>query len=200
MKYGVEFLYNIHEGQRCLLLGNGLSLERLDLDRISPNITVIGMHRTWRQINPTYHVILRRREYFDEILRGDWIPAGMIITKRSMAGRLADKLPCDVVAVRSRGVLTREGEMTFDLRRGSAAVMCGQLALEVAVWMGFTTIYLVGFDLSGGHAFTDDPEPEHHLRARQLRIMTRAWLDVAKERPGIAVVNLAQASFTEIYQ
>jgi len=191
MKVSIDALRNTHRGQRCLLLGNGPSLEQLD-QPLLPDITVIGMHRSWRLINAPYHVILQRRQFFDEIESGEWLPRGLIITKRSMAGGLADRLPCDVVPVRSRGIKKHEGEMSFDLSHGSSAVMCGQLALEVAVWMGFTTIYLIGYDLRGGHAFTDEPDLGHHLRARQFRIMFRARAAVYHKYKGpkVSIINL----------
>lgn len=198
MKVSIDILHNTHRGQRCILLGNGPSLERLD-QPLLPDITVIGMHRSWRLINAHYHVILQRRQFFDEITDGKWNPRGMIITKRSLAGGLADRLPCDVIPIRSRGIKQQEGEMSFDLSWGSAAVMCGQLTLEIAVWMGFTTIYLIGYDLCGGHAFNTDPDLGHHLRARQLRIMIRARLDIKRERPDVSVINLKNHSIEELY-
>lgn len=190
IKVSIESLYAAHEGQRCLLLGNGPSLETFDLSQVAEDVVIIGMHRTWRLINPKYHVILRRVEYFQEILDKKWSPHGLIITKRSMAGTLKDRLSCHVAQVRSKGIITQEGEINFDLSRGSSSVMCGQLAMELAVWMSFSTIYLIGYDLIGGHAFMNDPEEGHHMRMVQKEIMAKALKDISCKTPSVEIVDM----------
>jgi len=192
-KIPVEYIRNRHQGQRALLLGNGPSLEQLDLDKVADDVLIIGMHRTWRLVNPPYHVILERKEYLYEMLFRDWLPKGIIITKRVPVGRLGVIPGVSTVNVHGVGVLKQKGEMSFDLTKGTSSTCCGHLALEAVTYMGCNPIYLIGYDAQDGqgHAFSiETMEEKFCSRERTRSIMDYAKGELARHRPDLQVFNL----------
>ncbi|MCP4201799.1 MAG: hypothetical protein GY769_07695 [bacterium] len=187
-------LKDLRRGETCLLLGNGPSLELVDFDRLKPNVVVIGMHRTWRLVNPPFHVILRKSCYWGEIEDGAWRPEGIVITRTEQQ---LDKRPIrkmDVKVVRVRPLRGRKQPLS-PLHVGSSAQFCGQFALEAAAYMGFYTIGVIGYDMGNGsgHAF---PEEGEHISWDSTRQRQRSIMEQMAERlaGGPKVLNLAPDS------
>lgn len=166
-------LMNVRRGESALVLGNGPSMESVDFDRLDPNVVVVGMHRSWRQCNPPFHVILRQACYWDEIEQGCWTPRGIVITKTDQKLENWDLGETRVAKIRSvsKRHAGRPGFM-MPLHEGSGAIFCGQFALEVVAYMGPTRIYLIGYDMNNGtgHAY---PEPGEHISWDSTRKVQR---------------------------
>lgn len=192
-------LMNLRKGESALVLGNGPSLERVDFDRLNSNIVVVGMHRSWRQCNPPFHVILRQPIYWDEIADGHWTPRGIIITKTDQKlenWNLGSTCVAKVKSVSKRHP-GRPGFMS-PLHVGSGAIFCGQFALEVAAYIGFSRIYLIGYDMQNGsgHAFPLAGEHISWDSTREVQRNTMAAVDARMKEvyPDTQVFNLARDS------
>ena len=197
-------LMNLKKGETALILGNGPSMERVDFDRLSSTVVVLGMHRSWRQHNPPFHIILRQAMYWDEIEAGAWTPRGIVITKTDQKLENWDLGSTRVAKIKSvsKRHPGRPGFM-MPLHEGSGAIFCGQFALEVACYMGFSTINLIGYDMQNGsgHAF---PVEGEHISWDSTRKVQRDTMGALNERmkevyPDTKVFNLAPDSALQCF-
>lgn len=197
-------LMNIRRGETALVLGNGPSLERVDFDRLSSTVVVLGMHRSWRQHNPPFHIILRQPVYWDEIEAGAWTPRGIVVTKTDQ--KLENWNLGDTRVAKIRSVSKRHpGRPGFmmPMHEGSGAIFCGQFALEVACYMGCKKICLIGYDMQpgSGHAF---PVEGEHISWDSTRKVQRDTMAAMNERmkdvyPDTMVFNLAPDSALQCF-
>jgi hypothetical protein len=137
-----------HQGERVAILANGPSLLHHDLNLLAPaGIRTMGMNASWQALHPTdYHVTLE----YDHALRHPWMydkiaRRGTLFTMGDSWGELGVRIP-----FRSE----KETPFSFDLERGAVSELRGvgsvaYVALQLAVWMGFSTIFMVGLDLDG---------------------------------------------------
>ena len=161
---GNERFRDIHRGQRCFILGSGKSILQNDLKLLSGEIVItqnnFHMHEDVDVFAPAYHCVVPM--YQPPAYASDWAE-----WFRSMQERLPSGTQL-FAGVGSRDVLEQprlfEGRRhyvrvglsplylrhaAYDLTRvmmevGTALTMCLQLAL----FMSFAKVYLVGFDLS----------------------------------------------------
>lgn len=191
----VMALMNLKRGETALVLGNGPSMERIDFSRLKSTVVVLGMHRSWRQHNSPFHIILRQPVYWDEIADGCWTPRGIIITKTDQKLENWDLGNTRVAKVKS--VSKRHpGRPGFlmPLHDGSGAIFCGQFAVEAAAYMGFRRICLTGYDMQNGsgHAF---PLAGEHISWDSTRQVQRNTMGAVAARmrevyPDTQVLNL----------
>ena len=197
-------LMNLKKGETALVLGNGPSMERVDFDRLSSTVVVMGMHRSWRQHNPPFHIILRQAMYWDEIEEGAWTPRGIVVTKTDQKLENWDLGSTRVAKIKSvsKRHPGRPGFM-MPMHEGSGAIFCGQFALEVAAYMGFKRICLIGYDMQpgSGHAF---PVEDEHISWDSTRKVQRDTMAATMERmkevyPDTRVFNLAPDSALQCF-
>lgn len=145
----IESLRNIYAGNRCFLIGNGSSLKERDLDRIAGEksfacnlIYKIYDRTVWR---PTYYCISDPdmvSRYSCEI--AEYVDSP-IFTNHYQAVRWNGNREKLLVL---RGLLSGPYEVSDDLamyyRPSKATIMT--MMMELAMYMGFTTIYLLGVD------------------------------------------------------
>lgn len=144
----ISELKNIHSGA-CALLFNGPSIADHDLHRIK--LPLIGMNRThsgfkgYSGPQPDYLCVVDWAWLDLPKLRPGIVSHPRVINgsdHREEIGWRVTRHP-------------RMAPFSFDLARdgyaGPVPATTGHLALQVAVWMGFTTLYCLGFDLGGGH-------------------------------------------------
>jgi hypothetical protein len=144
----ISELKGIHSGKVAILF-NGETLGHHDLHRIK--YPIIGMNRThvgfpgYNGPQPDYLAIidwawLDKPHWRKSILTHPRIVNGS--NHKDEIGYRATRHP-------------RMAPFSFDLERDGFAgpVPCstGHLALQLAVYMGFTELYCIGWDLSGGH-------------------------------------------------
>lgn len=169
---------------RVAILFNGPSLAYHDLHRIrAAGIPIIGMNRThvgWPGysgpqpdwlclIDPCWFDLPRMQS---------------ALTHSAIINGSAHKAEIGYRVVRH----PRMSPFSFDLKRdgyvGPIPCTTGYLALQLALWMGFTDLYCLGLDMGGGHfdgtsASLFYPSARGHLK----RIAKR----VAEERPDVRI-------------
>jgi hypothetical protein len=151
----MKAFHNLHRGQRCFVLGNGPSLARTDLGRLRSEFT-FGMNRIYLHFPAmgfatTYYVAVNTlviEQCAEEILR---LPMPRFVTWR--ARRWLQREPGPIFLDTD---YTDPEEFTTDLTgrvfEGSTVTF---VALELAYYMGFQEVVLVGVD----HSFSTQGSP-----------------------------------------
>lgn len=156
MKTTIFDFKDTHSGS-IFILGNGPSLDEIeDFSRLP--YPTFGVNRSWRKIRSEWHFISPPDCYFKELAQGKW-SADYIFTpgriencylklekhgEHEQHEQIFDHfnfivLPCDTNP-------RKRGRKKFPYVEFS---MAGIMAMEIAKYMGFTVLYLLGFD--GGH-------------------------------------------------
>lgn len=185
-----------HPGESVLILGNGPSLGLLEPDRLT--IPTIGIHRSWRKMTSPYHVILRQPRYWGEIQRGEWKPNVIFTLAGTVNWNTNAAMHNQTVWIPFKNIrknIQGYGRLSFDLERGCHVSNAGVFAVEVALWLGFTKVHLIGYDLGEGEGhFCDDDSPEDRWRPIQRELMQIAADQLNAERRDVTVRNLNPAS------
>jgi len=168
---------NCHEGQRCFLIGNGPSLTTADLDLLAGEKS-IGCNMVYKVFDktawrPTYHCITESayaKRYAREF--ADNIHTPFFTTKscrKAMPVCPADTVYAENLSTRDYYV---HGNLLDYYVTPFASVMV--FMLELAIYMGFREIYLLGVDntnslRSGGH-FIQGYENDEVIHANIRRV------------------------------
>ena len=144
-------MHNIHKGERCFIIGNGPSLKQTDLTRLKNEFT-FGMNRIYLLFpelgfNTTYFVSINDlviEQCAQEIAA---LPMPKFIAWHS--NRHFQRLPDDLVFLYT----TYTGaQFAYDLtRRVWEGATVTNVALQLAFYMGFAQVILIGVD----HNFTN---------------------------------------------
>jgi hypothetical protein len=146
-----EDYHNIHEGETCLVIGNGTSLanESNDFLRSFPSF---GTNRIYlkKDFTPNYYVCINEfvaRQYKEEI---EQVKATKFVT---------DKVSIDgAIPLHSNYIMAFSKEPYKSISEGNTVTY---VCLQIAYWMGFSTVLLVGVD----HRYKFDGEPHGVLLA-----------------------------------
>jgi hypothetical protein len=159
----IEALKGIHSGAVALLF-NGPSLKPLKLFDIK--VPLIGMNRTYVG-NPGY---LGPNPQYLCVVDQERLNIPETRDHPGLINGSNDMQPLGYRATYNY----RMFPFSFDLYRDGyvAAIPCttGHLALQVAVYMGFTRLYCLGLDLGGGH-FDDSPGSHSYQAANRFHLM-----------------------------
>lgn len=133
-----------HRGERCVIVGNGPSLARTDLDRLKGEVT-FGLNRIYllserRGFTPSYHVCVNHLvlEQFGAEIAALPVPKFL-----SWDGRHAAPFDESVVLLRSHQTPGFAEDPARGLWEGCTVTY---VALQLAFFMGFTTVILIGVD------------------------------------------------------
>lgn len=189
--------YSIHKGEPTLVIGNGPSANQIkDYTQVIKNKYItIGMNRSWQLIDADYHVIMFHREHLDDLVKYKYPLSTLWCFKDYCEMWVREIEYGNVVYVPSVAdpkdpmhQFNLAGMISLDLSENSYADMTGMFALEVALWMRCDPIYLIGFDLYGGH-FCDKEKPEDEWRDIQVEIFDMTCEQVADEASWASVYN-----------
>lgn len=162
-----------HRGERCFLIGNGPSLTLQDLEAIKDEVTFscnliyrVFDRTSWR---PTYHCITDRvfsRTVLGEIKENIH---GTLFTNHELFSSLKHP-PKNMV---STYTLTEDtyfvhGDLLSYYVSSRATVM--SYMIELAMYMGFQEIYLIGVDCSNGFVETNGHFISGYENERMLKI------------------------------
>ncbi|MHA2390204.1 MAG: hypothetical protein ACXACW_15900 [Candidatus Hodarchaeales archaeon] len=132
---------NKHKGETCCLIANGPSIGDIDLNKI--NCVTFGLNSAWKYKDWTYYCLADTQQVDEyEKERGHISTLKPLFTSNSYLEG-AVKIQAHASAVK---------KFSFDLTEGvylNNTITC--FAIQLAVWMGFKTIYIVGLDLRGDH-------------------------------------------------
>jgi hypothetical protein len=148
---GIEHFHNRHRDEPVAILANGPSLADHPLRRIA--CVTIGINQSRRLHDSTYHVALDLDHYVKpgtaRMPDGSWRPQDTNYL-RPIADRLfsAGVKPYGVLMHSLNPDPPRQLDWSWDLRRGVYShASTTYVALQLAMWMGFKRIYLLGVDL-----------------------------------------------------
>lgn len=165
-----------HDGQRCFIVGNGPSLASHDLSRLSAE-TVFMVNRaflfpSYSVIQPKYHVIVDPKlatgqwpvDYLDQIieanpkvtflLNADWF----YLPKFS---RFKDRVPIYWLKTKRLSPRFIPGDK-IDLTKMTYSYFVVEQCITASIYMGFSPIYLLGYEGDGiAHLLLDDDSHFH---------------------------------------
>lgn len=167
----------IHTGEQCAIIANGPSVRGLDLSAIE--CTTIGVNRAWMLRDWDYYAMGDLRQFEDyEKARGPITELEPLFTLETGPRH----------ATRLLNLPSKSRQFSFDLVSGVYPNnTITATAIQLAVWMGFKDIYLVGVDANGAH-FHDEKEvpPKKFANQREAYGYIAGILD----GKGVRITNL----------
>lgn len=147
-RQALEQFHNIHEGERCFIMANGPSLAKTDLGPLAGEYT-FGMNRIYLLFDqitfqPTYYVCMNELvlEQFRDDIQNLSMPKFLNWNRRSLfeSSRQVQYLRA---LLRIRELFS--GDISRHAYSGGTVT---HMTLQLAYYMGFQKIYLVGLDHS----------------------------------------------------
>jgi hypothetical protein len=195
----LQALYHKHKGEPCILLANGSTLNNADFSLLPAGVVTIGMNASWTVHWPTYHVCLDRKQdemtanMYARLLAQGKVPVGCkgpkVFEQLGKEGRLFTwgswPTAYGAYSMPKMSRATRPGRQTAlsfstNIAEGIQLGLDGfgavsYAALQVAVSLGFTTMFWLGLDLglSGAHHHGWWPADEDRMK-RQNTLFTHA--------------------------
>lgn len=149
-----ELYKNRHQGERCVLVCNGPSLNKMDL-RFLKNETVIGLNKiflgfTKFNFYPRYYVAVNKKVIEQSASEIKGLTSVKFISDQASAFLKEDAL---TTLVNSKGF--RE-EFSYDITKGiQEGYTVTYAALQIAFFLGFKKVIIIGMD----HRFIYQGEP-----------------------------------------
>lgn len=152
----LEAYRNKHRGQRCFIIGNGPSLKKMDLSPLKNEIT-FGANRIYllfEELGFTTTYLCAINSNVTEQFKDDIVALSM---PRFLAWKAHSYIPLqdNVVFLRSD---EEEGFYPTPIKGLWEGATVTYVSLQLAYFMGFKTVYLIGVD----HSFKDKG-PAHKL-------------------------------------
>lgn len=217
----IEQYKDKHLGQSCFVIGNGPSLRTSDLELLATNgITTFAMNSIWRIFNqtiwrPTYYFAEDPRNFWDEyptkefICKSDERIEMMFLGDADKEFWETNKPGGNYMIFHSHFEFSefRHPKFSEDLSRksyegGTVAYSC----LQMAAYMGFKNIFLLGMDRSnpskGKNAMLAHVYDEKQYTAQIYDEGVRLGDESAKmyaDEHGINLYNATRGGFLEIY-
>ncbi|MBL8025100.1 MAG: DUF115 domain-containing protein [Fibrobacteres bacterium] len=219
-----EAYHNIGRGKRCFILGLGPSLSSMDLSKIRAETIFAVNNFVWaelaKSINPTYYVVVDSQYYREksdtlkEIVSKAPNCQYFFLNKGRTFVENMDNKPAKRAYINAK--LVPYGDyVKFDMRSNMTASMnVVNAAIQIALYMGFSKIYLLGCDFN---QFVD-PQNILHCWSRRADddVMTITYADflnrhaimlrhhyalnVAAKNRNIQIVNLTPGSLIDAYE
>lgn len=176
-----------HAGSRCFILGAGSSLKEQDISKLEGEFVIsvsnTFVHPDFSRIRPRYHALppllkshgyLHSEEKFVVWLRAMELATG----EAEMFMHIGDRLMVERNGLFKNRIIhwieycpwDESSTFSIDLAEVPQIWSVSELALTVAVYLGFNQIYLVGVDhdwFNGVLVYFYDPSKEHALRPDQ---------------------------------
>lgn len=186
-----EELKDRHVGSRCFVLGAGSSVKEQDIGKLEGEFVIsvsnTFVHPEFSRIKPRYHVLpsllkshgrLHSEEKFVNWLRIMEIATG----DAEMFMHIGDRAMVEGNGLFKRRIVhwvgyaaewDEEFNAPINLMKVPPIWSVSELAVTVALYLGFDKIYLVGIDhdwFNGVHAYFYDHTKEHALRPNQTDV------------------------------
>gem|GEM_PF-2503241 len=137
-------------GSRCFIIGGGPSLKGFDFSKLNNELT-IAVNRAYEYFDSNIIFFIDHTDFYQQVIKGEFGKEAKdkFITSRAL------KIALNIGGMNfDHGTysvpLSKEPQMTFDLKDGLFdGDNSGFAALNLAVCLGATTIYLLGYDMKG---------------------------------------------------
>lgn len=214
LQYGYLAKYkNIHYGERCFILGNGPSMKVNDLEKIyAANEISFASNRMFRIFDstkwrPTYYVVGDSIVYRNN---KDLLPKNVTCFIRDFNEK--DSKSDNINWYSSNGEKYYPGYPQFseDLVQG---VFGGRMVtydmFQIAAYMGFNEIYLLGIDFSWGEdgknthfykSSDEDPVVKEAIKYRDEVIHAYISAKNYADSHGIKIYNATRGGYLEIFE
>jgi hypothetical protein len=205
-----------HKGQPACLLGNGPTLRtewgREKLEELKRSgYWLIGINKSWTEVQAHYHCFVAH-EHCADLTMGKYSPGwwegerfvpGVVFTsigciQQGGVTRLLEVWPGSLVAIAPASRFGDQVWWSADMMDGYHSPWGGGLAIELALWMGFDPIYLIGYDAKNHQG--------HHWNIDFLGVVDRTkqvdfMKPIAKyaEQVGARVFNANKASAHRVF-
>lgn len=157
-----------HAGQVCAILANGPSLKKHDLSRL--RCPTIGTNRSWELLWPTYHVVCdgahykQNPEVYEKLHKEGRLFVHEMVGKNNwpVGIKLYGPLNKHMTGGKTPLPFSLDIEQGVQLYHGPVGSV-GFLALQIAVYMGFSKVFFLGLDLQGLHFYprlSDEKYPQ----------------------------------------
>jgi hypothetical protein len=225
-------LYGRYSGKRCFIIGNGPSLNKIDMSRLENEVTFgvnsIFLMTQTNGFRPTFYVVednLVFKENQDAIDRYTGVTK---ILPTQYAERLACRDDCFVFDMET-SFYNRTNKRLFGVPQFNQSdrpkFFCGQsvtyINMQLAYYLGFTEVILIGMDFSyqkppshdqsGNHIHSHGDDPNHFHKdyfgagktwkdprlGRVLRSYMRAKFEY--ESTGRSIVNATPGGELELF-
>lgn len=209
----------IHDGESCFIVGNGPSLQMEDLEKLQKRgIDSYGMNLIYKIFNntkwrPTYYVFSdynMMRQYYDEIAalrRDNLFVKNFYYMEETPVLSNANYYP----GCAERCYLEKQlfAEDITKAVYGGYTVMYD--VLQIAVFMGYKKIYLIGADFSylgdpaskGNHFYDDKVDDKRIVAGKPHIYITLAAMQKAKDyagEHGIEIYNATRGGCLEVFR
>lgn len=217
---------NIHQGERCFVIGNGPSLALEDLQRLqgeytfaSNKIYTVFDKISWR---PTYFVVsdnditpemYEQSKAFDDGVKAKFFPANF---RDGCVGENKNAWFYNYVGCDTSGKVMPEfcTDMTKYLMEGFSVAY---VAMQMAVYMGFKEIYLLGIDFSWSifkdcqgniyengeakHRFYEENHEEDEISIPNVELMENAYKQALQycDAHAIRIYNATRGGKLEVF-
>ncbi|MYM55859.1 6-hydroxymethylpterin diphosphokinase MptE-like protein [Thalassovita mangrovi] len=178
----VRSLYQKHTGKRCFILGNGPSLNKIDMSKLESEIT-FGVNSIFLMTRdtgfyPTYYVVEDNLVFRDNKDAIDAYEGPTMIMPDRYAKEMSTGDRCFVFQMDTSFYNKNKPEFYsiphFNLS-SEPNFFCGQsvtyINMQLAYYMGFSEVYLLGMDFSyskpdthkqdGNHIHSHSDDPNH---------------------------------------
>ena len=189
------------KGRRCFIVGGGPSLKRFNFPRLNQELT-IAVNRSFEYFDPSVILWMDYQTFYVDLMKGVFGDEARRKFMASPALKVAlnlsnYKYPADVYSV---SAAPGKNRITYSLAEGiGSGGNSGYAALNFAVCMGASPIYLLGFDMQGdgegGQAWFHSG-----YKSDQGEGVYRTFIEAFKyaapilKDKGVEVVNLSQSS------
>ena len=191
----ISQFYNKYSNQRCFILGNGPSLNNVDLNQLSNEISFgvnsIFLMDTERNFRPTFYVVEDNMVFKDNIQQIDAYKGVIKILPKEYSSQLSNQQEHFVFDMNT-SFYNKNSEFysipQFNTGK-EPEFFCGQtvtyINLQLAYYMGFSEIILLGMDFNyvkpsnhhqnGNHIMSYGDDPNHF--SKQYFGKGKTWKD-----------------------
>lgn len=152
---------DVHEGETCFIIGNGPSLNQMDLTKLNEYHT-FGLNKIHLMLdrvdfNLSYHVSVNALVIEQSSLEFEALSCPSFLDYRA-AHKHVKQLSHINYLISSNG-MSFQTELTQPICQGATVTY---VAMQIAYYMGFSTIFLIGVD----HNFKVNGKPNERQRLR----------------------------------
>lgn len=187
----------IHPGARCILIANGTSAQEAQLDRIpregSKRVWTIGLNSAWKLGKWDYNAMgdQRQFQFYEEKHGDDLSDLEPLFTTHASARKAGTRI---------QGLTSEMKYLSFDALKGFYLNnTITSFGIQLALWMGFTTIFIIGMDAHGRHFYGGPVVPENKFANQRETFGLFAGI-LRSLRPDVEVINLNLNSHVRVFQ